>query len=79
MQWSRATITSMAHIMGLSRPKELPYRKREPICESLNIKAFHDATLPSSSIEQLDIQSLLLQLAEFLKATAIVSDRKQKR
>jgi len=47
LQRSRATITSMAHIMGLSSPKELRYRKREPVCESLNIKLFQESSSPN--------------------------------
>jgi hypothetical protein len=46
LQRSRATITSMAHIMGLSRPKELRYRRREPIWEPITIKLFQESSSP---------------------------------
>jgi hypothetical protein len=41
---SRGTVISMAHVMGLSRPKELRYRRREPAWEPITIKLFQESS-----------------------------------
>ena len=46
---SPKTVTSTANAIGLSRPRELRYRRREPAWEPLNIKLFHEASSQSSS------------------------------
>jgi len=43
---SRGTVISMAHVMGLSRPKELRYRRREPAWEPITIKLFQESSSP---------------------------------
>lgn len=68
---SRETVIGMAHSMGLSRPKEQRYRRREPTWEPIIAKLFQQESSPSKAIEKLDVQALLLQLAEFLKSTPI--------
>jgi len=46
LERSRGTVISMAHVMGLSRPKELRYRRREPVWEPITVKLFQESSSP---------------------------------
>lgn len=68
---SETAIMARAHTMGVARPRELRYRKAQPIWEPFNIKVLQESSSPSNSVEQLDIEAVLLELGEFLKSTAL--------
>jgi len=41
---SKGTITTMANLLGIKRPKELLHKRRELAWESLNVKVFHESS-----------------------------------